>query len=162
MHRWLLIPALLVISGCDTPTYTGGGANTNPTSASSHKALVRGYMEELINHESWDSWEKYFPDQVGFNDRPVDRLAFQRMVASFKSAYPDFRMVVQQQIAEGDRVVTRVHCEGTHLGNDEGVAATGKRVRFTGIAIDRIQDGKVVEMWYWADTWDRLKQIGRP
>jgi hypothetical protein len=50
-------------------------------------------------------------------------------------------------------------CRGTHLGPDEGIAATGKEVSYRGVAIDRIKEGKVVEMRYLGDVWDRIQQI---
>jgi len=49
---------------------------------------------------------------------------------------------------------------GTHQGEFRGIAPTGKQVKYTGIAIDRIADGKVVEMWHVADTSGMLQQIG--
>jgi predicted ester cyclase len=155
MRRILLIlPALLLLAGCDIPRYGGTGG-----SAQQNKAIVRGYFDEIINQGRWDTWDKYFHRQIEFNDRLIDKHDLQRLVTSFKASYPDFTITVVEQIAEGDQVVSRVTCRGTHLGPDEGIAATGKEVVYPGVAIDRIKDGKVIEMRYMGDVWARIQQI---
>jgi predicted ester cyclase len=67
---------------------------------------------------------------------------------------------VEDQIAEGDKVVTRVTFHGTHQGQFNGIAPTGKQVKWSGIAMDRIADGKVVEMWHVQNTTGLLQQLG--
>lgn len=57
-------------------------------------------------------------------------------------------------------MVTRVMFSGTHSGEFGGIAPTGKRVKYSGIAIDRIADGKVVESWHVAETLSLFQQIG--
>jgi steroid delta-isomerase-like uncharacterized protein len=150
----LSLLALLCLAGCDLPHngYTSASTQEN-------KTLVRGYFEEIINQGRWESWDKYFQRQIEFNGRLIDKAEFQRLVVSFKASYPDFTISVVEQIAEGDRVVSRVTCRGTHLGPDEGIPATGKEVTYRGVAIDRIKDGKVVEMRYLGDVWDRIRQL---
>jgi predicted ester cyclase len=59
---------------------------------------------------------------------------------------------VEDQVAEGDRVVTRWRAEMTHTGNLGDLAATGRRVTITGITIDRFEQGKIVEAWRSMDT----------
>jgi predicted ester cyclase len=124
-----------------------------------NKAVVRGYLEEISNQGRWAAIERYFSAEVVFNGardvRPL--LARQRAV---RAAFPDHRVVIEEQIAEGDKVVTHVSFSGTHLGQFNGIAATGRQVVYSGIAIDRIVDGKVVEMWHIANTLALLQQIG--
>lgn len=153
----LLICPALVLAGCNLPGQSPGAPGTG--SSAQNKQVVRGYIQEVINGDHWEAWDRYFHAEIGFNGRRVDRLEMQRQVASFKAAYPDMKLSIEEQIAEGDRVVTRVTCQGTHLGTDEGIPPTGRRVSYTGIAIDRIKDGKVVEMRYLGDTWKRMQQI---
>lgn len=149
--------AVSVLSGCELTQQ----AASMGTSGREAKAVVKGYMEEILNRDDWEAWDKYFHRTIDFNGELLERVELQRRVASFRSAYPDFQVTIEEQIAEGNKVVTRVTCTGTHLGTDEGVAATGKRVRYTGIAIDRIKDGKIIEMRFLGDVWGRLKQIKR-
>lgn len=63
-------------------------------------------------------------------------------MSAIRSAFPDPHVTIEDQIAEQDRVVTRVTFRGTHPGEFSGVAATGRVVTYSGIAIDRIANGK--------------------
>lgn len=130
-------------------------------SASRNKAVVRGYMEEVMNKGNLAAVEDYFgPEGFDLNGRLLtpDMLAVMR--ATLINAFPDFHLTIEDQIAEGDKVVTRVTFRGTHQGEFHGIAATGKRVTYTGIAIDRVEDGKVVEGWHQADELSLLQQLG--
>lgn len=73
---------------------------------------------------------------------------------------PDFHTEIDDLIAEGDKVVARVTMTGTHTGNFWGFPATGKAVKFTGIYIARIKDGKIVEHWGEEDGVSLLQQLG--
>lgn len=75
-------------------------------------------------------------------------------------AFPDFHLIIRDQIAEADKVVTRVTFHGTHQGQFNGIAATGRQVTWSGMAMDRIANGKVVEMWHVQSTAGLLQQIG--
>lgn len=150
MKRFLIFASLCICS-CQVPLGQSSGAGG--------KTVVAGYVESILNAERWDTYDQYFAAQVNFNGKPAGKAELQRRVASFRAAYPDFRATIDEQVAEGDRVVTRLTCTGTHLGNDQGVAATGRKVTFTGIAIDRVEHGKVVEMWFLGDVWGRMQQI---
>jgi predicted ester cyclase len=79
---------------------------------------------------------------------------------AIRSAFPSHHLSVEDQIAEGDKVVTRVTFHGTHQGQFNGIAPTGKQVKWSGIAMDRIADGKVVEMWHVQNTTGLLQQLG--
>ena len=78
---------------------------------------------------------------------------FKRTVSIYREAFPDVRLVVDDTIAEGDKVVLRWRAEGTHRGPLLGLAPTGVRGSVTGISINRWSDGKVVESWV---EWDNL------
>lgn len=77
-----------------------------------------------------------------------------------RAAFPDMRLTVEDQVAEGDKVVTRWTGEMTHLGELGGAAPSGNRVTISGITIDRFQGGKIVEAWRSMDTLGLLRQIG--
>ncbi len=70
---------------------------------------------------------------------------FRRVMQSWRSAFPDSDLIVQDQIAEDNKVVIRWSFTGTHQGNLLGIPSTGRKVRLTGITIYRIIDGKIVE-----------------
>jgi predicted ester cyclase len=75
-------------------------------------------------------------------------------------AFPDHHTTIEDQIAEGDRVVTRVTFKGTHLGEFNGIAPTGKVLTYSGVAVDRVVDVKVVEKWHVASPLELPIQIG--
>jgi len=151
MKRLLLLLACACLCSCQVPL--------GQRSAAGGKAVVAGYVDSILNADRWDTYDQFFASKVDFNGKPAGKAELQRRVASFRAAYPDFRATIDEQIAEGDLVVTRLTCTGTHLGNDIGVPATGRKVTFTGVAIDRIENGKVVEMWFLGDVWSRMQQI---
>ena len=141
------------------------GCNTQPAIAvdrmmlEKNKSIVRGYLEEVSNQGNLQAAQKYFSTDVAFNNTRDVRPLLERQRA-IRSAFPDHRVVIQDQIAEGDKVVTRVVFSGTHLGEFSGIAATGRRVVYAGTAIDRVVDGKVVEMWHVTNTLSLLQQLG--
>ena len=151
MRRLFFLLALLCLCSCEMPLGQRSGAGG--------KAVVAGYVDSILNADRWETYDQFFASQIRFNGKPAGKADLQRRVASFRAAYPDFKATIDEQIAEGDRVVTRITCTGTHLGDDMGVPATGRKVTFTGIAIDRIENGKVVEMWFLGDVWGRMQQV---
>lgn len=73
---------------------------------------------------------------------------------------PDWHTVIDDLIAEGDKVVARITMTGTHTGDFYGIPATGRHVSFTGIYIARIANGKIVEHWGEEDAVSLLQQLG--
>ncbi len=86
--------------------------------------------------------------------------AFRHVLAGFRSAFPDSALRVEDEVAEGDKVVIRWSFSGTHKGNLLGVPATGKKVAWTGITIYRVVDGKVVEEQGDEDFAGFFRQVG--
>jgi steroid delta-isomerase-like uncharacterized protein len=83
-----------------------------------------------------------------------------RTIELNRRAFHDMQLAVEDQVAEGDKVVTRWRGEMTHLGELAGAAPTGKRVTIAGITIDRFEDGKIVEAWRSMDMLRVLRDIG--
>jgi predicted ester cyclase len=77
-----------------------------------------------------------------------------------RRAFPDMRITVEDQLAEGDKVTTRWTATMTHEGELGDVAPTGRRATIGGITIERFEDGKVVEAWRSMDTLALLRGIG--
>ena len=84
------------------------------------------------------------------------KVAHQMMVAGF----PDYQTVIDELIAEGDKVVARITMTGTNTGTFMGIPPTGKFISFTGIYIARIANGKIVEHWGEEDGVSLLGQLG--
>ena len=85
---------------------------------------------------------------------------FKEGIAEVRRAFPDYHGTNEIQIAEGDMVANLFVFYGTHEGEFMGVAPTGRQVKFTGLNIDRVVDGKIVENWIEGDLEDLLQQIG--
>ena len=84
----------------------------------------------------------------------------QEMLRSYLLAFPDLRFTIEDQMADGDKVITRWTANGTQSGPFEGMAATGKSVTVTGIAISRVDNGKVTEDWESFDELGMMRQVG--
>ena len=85
---------------------------------------------------------------------------YKRLVGAYLAAFPDLRLTVEDQIAEGDKVATRFTARGTHRGELRGVAPTGRAMTATGIIISRVAGGRVAEEWETFDALGMLQQIG--
>src|SRR5829696_7864108 len=85
---------------------------------------------------------------------------FKEGIAEVRRAFPNYHDTNEIQIAEGDMVANHFVFYGTHRDEFMGIAPTGREVRFTGLFIDRIVDGKIVENWIEGDLEDLLRQIG--
>jgi steroid delta-isomerase-like uncharacterized protein len=133
-------------------------------SAEENKAIFRRYIEELSNQgnleladEIFDRYLAHQPDGSVLERGPEDVKRFQ---AEFREAFRHFHATIEDQIAEGDKVVTRWTIRGTHEGEFRGIAPTGKELEIRGIGIFRFSDGKVVESWDSFDQLGLMRQLG--
>ena len=81
-------------------------------------------------------------------------------VEKYLAAFPDGRITVDEQFAEGDRVATRWTGRGTHQGEIAGISPTGKEVTVTGLTLSSFESGKLIEEWTVWDTLGMLVQLG--
>ena len=93
------------------------------------------------------------PDNELLPDDPPAKLidTFEETFSEARAAFPDLSVTVENVVAEGDRVATRVIMRGTHQGEFQGIAPTGKRVEVRAMDMFRISEGKIVEHWGHAD-----------
>jgi predicted ester cyclase len=80
--------------------------------------------------------------------------------ARWRESFPDWHSTFEELIAEGDRVAERWTGRGTHRGELQGIAPTGKRVEAPGSVFYRIVDGKIVELWGQLDMMSLMQQLG--
>ena len=90
--------------------------------------------------------------------RGVDAL--KGFVAGYRRAFPDAHSTVEDQVAEGDKVVTRWRARGTHRGELGPIAATDRPFEMDGVTIERIEDGRIAEVWAARDELGLLRQLG--
>lgn len=133
-------------------------------SAEHNKMIVRQMVEELQSGHNLDLVDVLFA--ADFVDHsvppwlPHSREGVKMQFAMFFSAFPDLRVVIHDQVAEGDRVVTRKTFHGTHQGDLFGIPPTHSSVAFDVIDILCVQDGKITDHWNVVDQLGLMRQIG--
>ena len=133
-------------------------------SAEESKAIMRRF---------WGVWEQgdidrldgllaaeYVNHTLAAPDLPPGPEGVKEVVSMFRSGMPDLRVVIQDMIAEGDRVATRYSLEGTHGGDLFGVAPTGRHLSIKSMTVERLSGGKIVEHWRVTDELDMMRQLG--
>ena len=137
-------------------------------SALDNKAVHRRFME-AINNGTWaEAFDALFTTTHVFHEpRPgapphlaAGLQGAKDYAATILAAFPDSRVTVEDQIAEGDQVTTRYTARGTHRGEFMGIAPTGKHATVTGITISRVEEGKMAETWTYVDTLGLFQQLG--
>lgn len=129
-----------------------------------NKALVRRFYEEIDKGNIGILDELVAEDYIDHNPPPFPGLASGR--EGLKQAFRIFQEAtpgthrIEEQIAEGDRVVTRLTSTGKHEGDLPGAPRTGNDLKMTSITIHRIANGKLAEKWSEKDVMGYLKQIG--
>jgi steroid delta-isomerase-like uncharacterized protein len=132
-----------------------------------NKAVVRRLYEEAFGQGKPEVADEvvdpdfvcYDPNAEGGEVRGLETIKGE--IEYFQNAFPeDFFWRVEDQLAEGDKVTTRYTFGGTHQGEFFGVTATGKRTEISGINIDRVESGKVVEEWASYDLQGAMRQLG--
>jgi len=124
------------------------------------KALVRRFFEEVWNQQKMDVMDEVFAPTVVLNGQAMKREAIRQVVASRRAAFPDIRVTVEDQVAEGEKVSTRRTWHATHRGSCRGIAPTGTEVSWVQISIVRFAEGKIVEDWPVTDELSLLRQLG--
>ena len=130
-----------------------------------NKALVRRLFDEVVNRGNYDAAsDLVHRDFVGHSSTPETETrgveGYKQFFMMLRGAFPDLHLRVEEQIAEGDRVVTRWTGRATHQGAFFGIPASGRQGMMSGINIDRVADGKVAECWSHADELGLLRQLG--
>lgn len=97
---------------------------------------------------------------VSLEPTSLDSEAWAKFLAGFVEGFPDLRLTVEDAVGEGDLVAQRVHFEGTHTGEFQGLPPTGRRVEFDGLELNRFVDGRVEEHWFQLDALSLLQQLG--
>jgi steroid delta-isomerase-like uncharacterized protein len=141
------------------------GTQEMSVSAEENKALARRWFEELFNAQNFDvAHEITAQDAVNHDptltDLPSGPEGDRHVVNLYHGAFPDAQITVEDQIAEGDRVVTRWTGRGTHQGEFLGVAPSGNRIEISGMTINRVTGGKIAETWTNYDALGMMQQIG--
>jgi steroid delta-isomerase-like uncharacterized protein len=131
-----------------------------------NKALARRYLEEVWDKGNVELIDELFSTDFIRHGPPAVEgevrgpEGFKGLVSTYHGGLPDFRVTIDEMIAEGESVVTRWTVRGTHQGELMGNAPTGNQVTFTGYLFDRIAGGKIEEEWVDYDTLYVMQEIG--
>ena len=106
------------------------------------------YSPEIVRHE------------VNIIEDLVGPKEYKDNVTLVRTAYPDFNVTADELFVKDDRVVLRWTVTGTNTGPRGDQPATGKRIQFSGVVINRVVDGKIVEEWVYFNMAAILKQLG--
>jgi steroid delta-isomerase-like uncharacterized protein len=127
------------------------------------KAAVRRFREAFNSGDLDGAVAVLAPHAVVHLSGAPDPLtveAFKQFGALIMKAFPGGTATIDDLIAEGDKVVSRLTFRGTHAGDLMGIAPTGKSVTVSEIIIDRFADGKIVESWRLFDQMAMMQQLG--
>jgi predicted ester cyclase len=117
------------------------------------KSIVRRLIEEVLNEGRLDAIDELYTPELAPGAR--------RWITPFRESFPDVQVEIVDLIAEGEKVVGRFRCSGTHLGAWRGRPPTGRRFeRVDEVYIFRVRDGRIGEAWGIEDTRSRERQLG--
>jgi steroid delta-isomerase-like uncharacterized protein len=131
-----------------------------------NKTLSRRFFEEV-----WNKGDLAVLNEILTKDHfnsgpgtppelPTGPEGTKQLVTMYRNAFPDVHFTIDEQLAEGEKVLTRWTGHGTHQGELQGLPATGKSSTISGIVIDRIVNGKIAESWGLFDNFSMLQQLG--
>jgi steroid delta-isomerase-like uncharacterized protein len=136
-------------------------------STTTHQLLCHFMVEKVFNEGELDLLDLLMaPDAVNHELESFGPSAargpeaVRQFIRVFRSAFPDLRVTVIDQLGDGDRVATRWKMEGTQKNRLMGIEATHRSICIEGIRIDRIANGRIAETWNRWDTFDLLRQLG--
>ena len=115
-----------------------------------NKALIRQYLAAFSGKDKPESIVNIY----------VSDEQLKQHIKLFESAFPRYKLIIEDMIAEGDKVAVRATFQGIHRGEFMGIQPTSKEVTISGMLIYRITNGKIVEFWMSFDNLGLMEQLG--
>jgi steroid delta-isomerase-like uncharacterized protein len=129
-----------------------------------HCDIVRQFIEQVINRGEIDAVDQFFwenmVEQVPFPGQGPGIEGLKDVLRGLKAAFPDMHWTIEEQIAEGDKVLSRFAWTGTHSGPFLGVPATHRPVKNWGMVIDRFEGERIKDTRIIMDTLGLMVQLG--
>ena len=129
-----------------------------------NKALIRSLFEEAVNKGNLNVVDENLSTDYVYREPTVGERRgtanMRELITMYRNAFQDMKLTIDQQIAEGDTVVTRWTATGIHRGELFGVPPTGRTVSVQGVLVSRIVNGKVVEENELYDALGMMRQLG--
>jgi predicted ester cyclase len=135
------------------------------TDVDHNKAVSRRWIEAYNARDDAAQADVLGPGYVGhapasLEPSPMDTAAWATFLAGFTEGFPDLQLTIEDTVAEGDLVAQRISFNGTHTGVFQGLPPTNRRVTFSGLELNRFEDGRVAEHWFQLDALGLLQQLG--
>lgn len=125
-----------------------------------NKEIIRCFYENVVSDHLLEELSRYISEdctlRVGEKKIPLGLVGMKQHLIDVKKTYPDYRMKLTRQYSDGDYVISEFIMEGTHAGEWIGIKPTNRRLVFTGVDIDKVVDGKIVEHGGAVNTFDTL------
>jgi steroid delta-isomerase-like uncharacterized protein len=130
-----------------------------------HRALVLRLFEEVWNKGNVSAADHIFAPNYTHHDPATPDLGKgsegeKKRANLYRTAFPDLHLTIEDTVSEGQNVVVRWSCRGTHKGDLNGIAPTGKAMNISGISIARFAQGRMVEGWINWDALGLFRQLG--
>jgi steroid delta-isomerase-like uncharacterized protein len=129
-----------------------------------NKTVVNRFVEEVINQGRLEQADELvvanFVELDPLPGQQPGRDGLKEVIGQLRTAFPNIHWVLSEQVAEGEKVVSRFTWSGTHRGTFLGVPATGKSINVKGVVIDRIVEGKMVDSRILMDGLSMMQQLG--
>ncbi len=130
-----------------------------------NKFIIRRSFEELWNKGNLSLADDLFTPNYAHHDPSTPDFgrgpeSEKKRATLYRTAFPDLQLTIEDIIAEGQTVMARWSCRGTHKGDLSGIAPTGKQVTISGVSVARFTNGKMVEGWVNWDALGLMRQLG--
>jgi steroid delta-isomerase-like uncharacterized protein len=133
-------------------------------SAKENMAAARRLLDEAWSQGNLEAVDELVADSYVFHDPLVPGIegteGLKQLINMYRTGYPDLKFTLEDQLSDGDKVINRWTCAGTHKGELMGIPATGKYTTTSGISISRYEGGKAIEEWVRWDALGWLQQLG--
>jgi steroid delta-isomerase-like uncharacterized protein len=131
----------------------------------SNKNVVRRLFEEVWNKGNLQVTDDLFTPNYAHHDTSTPDVgrgpdSEKKRATLYRTAFPDMRLTIEDLIAEGETVMARWSCKGTHKGDLSGIPPTGTQVSMTGVSVARFTNGKMSEGWVNWDALGLMQQLG--
>ncbi|MDL2218071.1 ester cyclase [Christensenellaceae bacterium OttesenSCG-928-M15] len=129
-----------------------------------NQEIAKYFYEHITSNHLIEELPAYIAEncvvRIGESVVPVGVAGMKQHMIDVRKTYPDLKMTILRQFVDGDTVISEFIMEGTHLGEWLGMKPTGKKLKMTGVDIDRFTDGKIVEHGGAVNTFDALFEAG--
>jgi steroid delta-isomerase-like uncharacterized protein len=130
-----------------------------------NKAVVRRLIEEVWNKGNLSLADQLFTSNYTHHDSSSPDFGHgpeseKKRATLYRNAFPDLRLTIEDIMAEGETVMTRWSCRGTHKGDLNGIAPTGKQFTISGTTVGRFANGKIAESFVNWDALGLMQQLG--